>query len=40
MRDRVAHHYWATDPEVVWATACDAVPGLRRAIGDVIAAMS
>jgi uncharacterized protein with HEPN domain len=26
MRDRVAHHYWATDLDVVWATACDAVP--------------
>lgn len=26
MRDRVAHHYWATDREVVWATATVAVP--------------
>ncbi|MHB1073572.1 MAG: HepT-like ribonuclease domain-containing protein [Gemmatimonadaceae bacterium] len=32
MRDRVAHHYWATDREVVWATATVAVPGLRRAL--------
>jgi uncharacterized protein with HEPN domain len=31
MRDRVAHHYWATDREVVWATARDAVPALHRA---------
>jgi uncharacterized protein with HEPN domain len=32
MRDRVAHHYWATDHEVVWATATSAVPALRRAL--------
>jgi uncharacterized protein with HEPN domain len=39
MRDRVAHHYWATDPAVVWATASGAVPALRRALGDTIAAL-
>jgi uncharacterized protein with HEPN domain len=32
MRDRVAHHYWATDREVVWATATIAVPELREAL--------
>ena len=32
MRDRVAHHYWATDREVVWQTATVAVPELRRAL--------
>jgi uncharacterized protein with HEPN domain len=32
MRDRVAHHYWATDREVVWATATIAVPELRTAL--------
>ena len=32
MRDRVAHHYWATDREVVWDTATTAVPELRRAL--------
>ena len=32
MRDRVAHHYWATDREVVWATATVAVPELREAL--------
>jgi uncharacterized protein with HEPN domain len=26
MRDRVAHRYWATDREIVWATASDPVP--------------
>jgi uncharacterized protein with HEPN domain len=40
MRDRVAHHYWATDREIVWATARDAVPALRRAVGDALAALS
>lgn len=32
MRDRVTHHYWATDREVVWATATVAVPELLRAL--------
>ena len=32
MRDRVAHHYWATDREVVWANPTIAVPELRRAL--------
>ena len=32
MRDRVAHHYWATDREVVWQTATVAVPELRDAL--------
>ena len=32
MRDRVAHHYWATDREVVWATATIAVPQVRLAL--------
>lgn len=32
MRDRVAHHYWATDREVVWQTATVAVPELRKAL--------
>lgn len=25
MRDRDAHHYWATDHEIVWTTAAEAV---------------
>ena len=32
MRDRVAHHYWSTDREVVWATATVAVPELGRTL--------
>ena len=32
MRDRVAHHYWATDSDVVWATATEAAPELAAAL--------
>lgn len=32
MRERVAHHYWATDRDVVWRTATIAVPELRAAL--------
>jgi uncharacterized protein with HEPN domain len=37
MRDRVAHQYWATDREIVWATASQAVPELRRAVAAALA---
>jgi len=36
MRDRVAHHYWATDHEVVWATATVAVPELRQVLAEAL----
>jgi uncharacterized protein with HEPN domain len=36
MRDRVAHHYWATDREVVWSTVTDAVPELGRALASAL----
>lgn len=26
MRDRIAHHYWSTDPDIVWTTASESVP--------------
>ncbi len=32
MRDRVAHHYWATDSDLVWSTATTAVPELHVAL--------
>jgi uncharacterized protein with HEPN domain len=36
MRDRITHQYWATDNEIVWATASTDVPalqaGLERAV--------
>jgi uncharacterized protein with HEPN domain len=37
MRDRVAHHYWATDRDVVWATAAEAAPALQRALVEALA---
>ena len=37
MRDRVAHHYWATDRDVLWATATNAVPALAGAHRDALA---
>lgn len=40
MRDRVAHHYWAIDREVVWTTASDAVPTLRRAVAEALTTLS
>lgn len=40
MRDRVAHHYWATDPMIVWITASDAVPALRQAVDEALATLS
>jgi uncharacterized protein with HEPN domain len=32
MRDRITHQYWATDNEIVWATASTDVPALRVAL--------
>ncbi|MEO8478131.1 MAG: HepT-like ribonuclease domain-containing protein [Gemmatimonadota bacterium] len=32
MRDRLTHHYWATDDDVVWITASQDVPDLGRAL--------
>ena len=32
MRDRLTHHYWTTDGEVVWSTATTAVPELYRVL--------
>lgn len=40
MRDRVVHHYWATDPEILWATATVAVPELRLALRAAIARLT
>ena len=30
MRDRLTHHYWSSDVEVIWSTASGAVPELHR----------
>jgi len=32
MRDRITHHYWTTDREVVWTTATESVAELRKAL--------
>lgn len=32
MRDRLAHHYWATDREIVWSTASQDIPQLIAAL--------
>jgi len=39
MRDRVTHRYWATDREIVWSTASNAVPALGRAVGEALATL-
>jgi len=36
MRDRVIHHYWTTDNEVVWSTATESVPQLRTALASAV----
>jgi uncharacterized protein with HEPN domain len=36
MRDRVTHHYWTVDPEVVWSTATVAVPELQRTLASAL----
>lgn len=40
MRDRLAHHYWATDREIVWATATVAVPELCDALTAALARLT
>lgn len=32
MRDRLSHHYWVTDREIVWLTATRDIPEVREAI--------
>lgn len=36
MRDRLTHHYWTTDREVVWSTATIAVAELRNALASAL----
>jgi uncharacterized protein with HEPN domain len=36
MRDRVAHRYWETDRELVWATAIVDILDLKAALGAAI----
>lgn len=37
MRNRLAHEYWDVDAEMVWVTATEDVPQLRRQISEVLA---
>jgi uncharacterized protein with HEPN domain len=36
MRDYVAHRYWETDHDIVWATATKDVPELRKTLSAAI----
>jgi uncharacterized protein with HEPN domain len=36
MRDRVTHQYWATDREIVWSTAENGVPALRKELAEAV----
>lgn len=40
MRDRVAHRYWETDRELVWATATKDIPELRTTLSAAVARLS
>lgn len=36
LRDRLTHHYWATDREVVWSTVTRDVPELERVLNSAL----
>lgn len=40
MRDRVTHHYWKTDPDIVWSTAAVAVPRMRSVLEQSLSRLS
>jgi uncharacterized protein with HEPN domain len=40
MRDRVAHRYWETDRELVWATATKDIPELGATLSAAVARLS
>lgn len=39
MRDKVTHHYWAVDREIVWTTAERDVPGIKALLLDALATL-
>jgi len=39
MRDKVTHQYWAVDREIVWSTAAQDVPEIRKALANAIATL-
>lgn len=38
MRDRVIHHYFGVDYDIVWDVAANKVPALRRQVGEILRA--
>ena len=40
MRDRVIHHYWTTDNEIVWSTATESVPQIRTKLAKLLTRLS
>jgi len=36
MRDRLIHHYWDTDKEIVWKTIHESIPEIERVIVKII----
>ena len=36
MRDRLIHHYWATEAEILWRTVEDSLPALKAEIKTII----
>lgn len=34
MRDRLVHHYFAIDLDVLWSTITDFLPAMLRELGD------
>ncbi len=36
MRDRLIHHYWATEAEILWRTVEDSVPALKTEIKKIL----
>ena len=40
MRDRITHQYWAIDAQIVWDTAREDIPEVRRLISVALARLS
>jgi len=36
MRDRLIHHYWNTENEIIWKTIHESIPEIKRAITEMI----
>lgn len=36
MRDKMTHHYWVTDDDLVWRTVSTDVPALRDALAKIL----